>query len=341
MSIDFSKIVAFTDIHFGEKGNEQQHNIDCYNFVKWACEEAQQFGAKTCVFLGDWHHNRHTVAVNSLHWSHRTMELLDSSFDDVIFILGNHDLYYKDKRDIHSAVFARNFKNFHVIDEIRNIDGVGFVPWLIGDEWKRMPKFSSNCDYIFGHFELPHFYMNAQVMMSDHGQLNHTHFDSVKHLVFSGHFHKRQVKGKVWYIGNTFPHNFSDAWDDERGIMLLNYGNKPQFKTWEHAPQYRTLNLSELLEDSDSWITCNTYAKINIDVPINFDEAQLIKDIFLKHTNAIKIDIIPNGKNHEGIPEEVSSKFMSVDEIVTKGLMSIDSISLDPKLLVDIYKELI
>ena len=31
--------------------------------------------------------------------------------------------------------------------------------------------------------------------------------------VFSGHFHRRQVKGNIHYIGNTFPHNYSDAND--------------------------------------------------------------------------------------------------------------------------------
>lgn len=340
MKVDFSKLIAFTDIHFGEKSNDHQHNVDCYEFVRWACDQAHQFGAKTCVFLGDWHHNRHTVAVNSLHWSHKAMELLNDSFDNVFFVLGNHDLYYKDKRDIHSAVFAQNFEHFHVIDNITNIDGIGFVPWLVGDEWKRMPTFSANCDYLFGHFELPHFYMNAQVMMPDHGQLSHTHFDQIKHLVFSGHFHKRQVKGKVWYIGNAFPHNFNDAWDDDRGIMLLEHGKKPQFKSWPNAPQYRTLKLSELLEDPDSWLSNTSYVKLTVDVPVNFDEAQYIKEVFLNHTGARKIDIIPDTKASEQTQEETTSTLLSFDQIVIQCLRSIDSVSLDPKLLIDIYKEL-
>lgn len=340
MNVEFSKLVAFTDIHFGEKGNDEQHNIDCYEFTRWACEQAHQFGAKTCVFLGDWHHNRHTVAVNSLHWSHKAMEILNDSFDNVFFLVGNHDLFYKDKRDIHSVVFGRNFKKFHVIDQVVNIDGMGFVPWLVGNEWQRMEKFSANCDYIFGHFELPHFMMNAVTTMQDHGQLNHTHFDQVKHQVFSGHFHKRQVKGKVWYIGNAFPHNFGDAWDDERGLMLLEHGKKPQFATWPGAPQYRTLKLSELLADPDSWLNGSTYAKITVDIPVGFDDAQYIKEVFLKHTGARKIDIVAENKALEKAEEEVNSNFLSFDEIVVQCLKSIDSISLDPKLLVDIYKEL-
>ena len=47
--------------------------------------------------------------------------------------------------------------------------------------------------------------------------------------VFTGHFHKRQVKDNIIYTGNAFPHNFSDAWDDERGWMFLEWGKEPEF----------------------------------------------------------------------------------------------------------------
>ena len=82
-------------------------------------------------------------------------------------------------------------------------------------DWKRVQKI--NAPYMFGHFELPRFKMNAMVEMPDHGQLNKDHF-AAKRTVFSGHFHKRQNRGKIWYIGNAFPHNFADNWDDERGM---------------------------------------------------------------------------------------------------------------------------
>lgn len=38
--------------------------------------------------------------------------------------------------------------------------------------------------------------------------------------VFSGHFHKRQQHGNVIYPGNCFPHNYADAWDDDRGCTF-------------------------------------------------------------------------------------------------------------------------
>ena len=46
---------------------------------------------------------------------------------------------------------------------------------------------------MFGHFELPSFYMNAMVQMPDHGELRAEDFKNQSY-VFSGHFHKRQHK---------------------------------------------------------------------------------------------------------------------------------------------------
>ena len=63
-------------------------------------------------------------------------------------------------------------------------------------------------------------------------------------------FHKRQVQGQVHYIGNAFPHNYADAWDDERGMMILDEENnkEPEYLNWADCPKYRTVKLSQLLD---------------------------------------------------------------------------------------------
>ena len=32
---------------------------------------------------------------------------------------------------------------------------------------------------------------------------------------------KDKKQGKIHYLGNAFPHNYADAWDDDRGMMIL------------------------------------------------------------------------------------------------------------------------
>src|SRR5690606_28891898 len=190
------RAAVFGDIHFGKKNNDRQFNIDCENYVKWFIQQAKDFGVDCVIFLGDWHDNRHSIHVSTLNYSLSNLERLSTEFKDlpVYFITGNHDLYYKEKREISSVAIGRSLPNIHIINDITQIGNVTFCPWLVGDDWKQIPKLAKTSAYMFGHYELPTFMMNAMVEMPDHGGLNSTHFKDLKHMAFSGHFHKRQVK---------------------------------------------------------------------------------------------------------------------------------------------------
>jgi len=259
----FKKAICFGDIHWGSKNNDTVFNQDCADFITWIISEKERVGADTCIFLGDWHTNRHSIHVSTMNYSLDNMERLSKAFDKFYFILGNHDLYYREKRNLTSVAFGRNLDNLILINEPQVIDDVAFIPWLVGEEWKKMKDLKAK--YIFGHFELPGYMMNAMVEMPDHGTLNASAFTTPEY-VFSGHFHKRQAKDKVVYIGNPFPHNFADTWDDDRGYMLMEMGGEPSFHCWEDAPRYRTLKLSDLLESPEKYINQKTYARVTVDI---------------------------------------------------------------------------
>ena len=75
----FKKAACFTDIHFGMKSGSRIHNQDCENFIKWFCEEAKAAGAETCIFLGDWHHNRATTDVSTMNYTVSNLERLNET----------------------------------------------------------------------------------------------------------------------------------------------------------------------------------------------------------------------------------------------------------------------
>ncbi len=334
----FKKVACFTDIHFGLKSNSTTHNQDCEDFVDWFIAEAKKEGAETCIFLGDWHHNRNSINLITLDTSIRCLEKLGAAFDKFYWFPGNHDLFYKDKRDVHSSAFGRHIPGVTVVEKIEVIDDVALVPWLVGDEWKKMPELE--CKYVFGHFELPKFFMNAMVQMPDHGQLQAEDFKKPDYI-FSGHFHKRQTNSKVVYIGNAFPHNFADAWDDDRGMMLLEWGGIPQFKTWPDAPKFRTIKLSRLLDEKDTLMKSKMYLKVNLDIDITFEEANFIKETFVEEHDIREISLIQEKEDISLVLDDQNeSKFESVDQIVTEQLVNIDSDSFDKKILLEIYNNL-
>ena len=335
----FKKAACFTDIHFGLKNNSRQHNNDCETFVKWFIDEAKKFGAETCIFLGDWHHHRSSINISTLNYSISNLKRLSENFEKTYFITGNHDLFYRDKREISSVIFANEIPNIEVVNEILVKDDVAVIPWLVGNEWKKIKKIK--CKYMFGHFELPNFKMNAMVEMPDHGEIQAEHFSHIER-VFSGHFHKRQVQGKIHYLGNAFPHNYADAWDDKRGMMILDKENnkEPVYIDWDDCPKYRTLKLSKLLDEKDKLLKSKMYLRVTLDLPISYEEASFIKETFVNDYDCREITLIPSQKDEEIHTDIDISTFESVDQIVTKEITAIDTEQYDKNTLLRIYDEL-
>lgn len=332
----FSKAAVFTDIHFGLRNNARLHNQDCLDFIDWMISDAKSRGAETCIFCGDWHHQRSSLNISTLKYSLDGIRKLSENFDQVYFVLGNHDLYYRETRAVNSVEFAKEFPNVLIVDDIHEDGNVAIVSWLVGDEWKKIPKLKSK--YIFSHLELPRFKLNAMVEMPDHGGLKGEMFSN-QDYVFTGHFHKRQVKDNVIYIGNAFPHNFGDAWDDDRGYMFLKWDSEPEFFSWPDAPTYKTLALSQLLAEPEKYLTPKTNAKVSLDIDISYEEANFIKDTFIETYQLRDISLVPikNLEHTEDSGAEIH--FETIDQIVTEQINQLDG-SFNKGLLIEIYNSL-
>ena len=334
----FKKVAVCTDIHFGLKSNSLQHNQDCANFIDWFIATARANGCETGMFLGDWSHQRAAINMQTLQYSLRSLEKLSAAFDRFYFIPGNHDLYYRDKRDIYSTEWARHIPNIQIVNDWFSDGDVVIAPWLVGDDHKKIPKLKGQ--YMFGHFELPHFKMNAMVEMPDHGEIQVDHFGNFER-VFSGHFHLRQQKKNIHYIGNCFPHNYADAGDSARGMMILEWGQEPVYHSWPGQPLYKVLKLSQVIDHAPNLLDRNMHVRVELDIDISYEEANFIKDTFVKDYHLREMALIPvknTAVDTDMSPGEI--KFESVDQIVTDQITNIESEFYDPKLLLKIYQNL-
>ena len=149
----FRKAAVFTDLHLGEKGNSSQFLSDSERYITWFIDLVKTEQCDMILFLGDFHHHRNSININTMNVSLRSLERLDALGLPVIFIPGNHDLYHKDKRTLSSVKYIEKFTNFNLIMDTVTIDGVAFVPWLMTEEHKSMQRLKAQ--YVMGHFELP------------------------------------------------------------------------------------------------------------------------------------------------------------------------------------------
>jgi DNA repair exonuclease SbcCD nuclease subunit len=333
----FEKAVCFTDIHFGLRHNSREHNQDCLEFVEWIISVAKERGAETCFFLGDWHHHRSNINILTLDYTMQALRKLNAAFKKVYIMVGNHDLFYREKREIHSMIVGSEFPNIVLVDQPFISGDVALIPWLVEEEWKTVADIETK--YLFGHLELPGFKMNAMVEMPDHGNLNADHFPHQEY-VFSGHFHKRQTKGKINYIGNPFGHNYSDVWDFERGGMFLEWDGVPELIDYTEGPRFITINLAALLANPDLYLKPKTYLQVTLDLDITYEEATFLRETFVGSYDVREFKLVRNQEDELAKDYAGDITFKTVDQIVIEQLTNIDSDAFDPNKLIEIYNRL-
>lgn len=335
-----------TDIHFGKKANSQTHNEDCLNYLEWFCGNVESDPTIDYVaFLGDWNENRSALNIQTLNYSYRGAKMLDNLGLPILFVIGNHDLYHRHTRDVHSVIPFTEFKNFILIDQptiIETIhDNALFCPYMFHDEYPDLKKYL-DIPYWAGHFEFKGFVVTGYNVRMPTGP-DPRDYQGPRHIV-SGHFHKRQAHEQVVYIGNTFPMDFGDAGDNDRGMMVYDHIKKDMlFHNWEACPKYIKTTLSDII---DKKVTMYPQSRVKclVDIPVTFEESTYLRSKFVERYDLREFQMEESPEITNALTETETSvepgKLESVNELVVKMLMDIDSEHINSKLLVDIYKEL-
>ena len=82
------------------------------------------------------------------------------------------------------------------------------------------------------------------------------------------------------------------------------------------------------------------YLRVELDLPISYEEAQFIKETFINQYNCREITLIPQKQIEEITTDLDISSFVSVDQIVSNEISELDTNNYDKKLLLDIYNGL-
>jgi hypothetical protein len=122
----------------------------------------------------------------------------------------------------------------------------------------------------------------------------------------------------------------------------MTWGSKPEYHAWTDQPRYRVYQLSDVLNNTDTMLHPGMHVRVNLDVDISYEEATFIKETFVNTYKLREITLIPQKVTGDDISFDVQGNIMfeSVDTIVTNQLTNIDSKQYNPKLLLDIYRNL-
>jgi len=244
------KYILVTDTHLGIKKANDFYLETVNQLFEDIADYAEENEIKELIHLGDFFDNRKNMSLKTLFYARRIGSTLQKRFDCSYMILGNHDIFYKDRYLPNSNQVFGSMDNIIVVDEPTQVNNCLLVPWMIEDEdvvqgYKQRMK-DSTAEYCLGHWEINGAAMNQSGQVVSDGEWSNSDFSKFK-KTFSGHFHtKGDYPNNVQYLGAPYHMTFNDngtrgfyVFDGETGeLEFIEWNGYPKFFQWVAVPDY-------------------------------------------------------------------------------------------------------
>jgi DNA repair exonuclease SbcCD nuclease subunit len=221
------KIAIVTDTHFGAR-NDSQLFLDHFSdfFREQFFPALRKHDITNVIHAGDLLDRRKYVNFNTLSCVRENfMEPLKKMGVTTHCIIGNHDTYYKNTNDLNSdrELFSDRYDNFTFYESPQTVDFDGFniamLPWINKENYDESVDFikSTKAEWLVGHLELEGYEVLKGIKYD--GGMDPSIFSRFEQ-VLSGHFHCRQERGNIIYLGSPYQMTFSDV-NDIKGYWIL------------------------------------------------------------------------------------------------------------------------
>lgn len=220
------KLAIINDTHFGARNDSQLFLDQSFRFFEEQffpyCKENN---ITTILHLGDFLDRRKFVNFNTLSQVRtRFIQRVQDEGMELHCILGNHDTYYRNTNRINSIreLFS-DLRNFHLYEDPIELQfdslRIAMVPWINKTNVEEYTKFirNSTCPVIAGHFELDGYEVLKGVRYE--GGLDDNMFSRYD-MVLSGHFHIKNSRKNVHYLGTQYQLTFNDL-NTKKGFHIL------------------------------------------------------------------------------------------------------------------------
>lgn len=220
------KIALINDSHFGARGDSQ---IFLDYFMKFFDDVFFPYikdnNINTIIHAGDLMDRRKYVNFNILNQvREKFVEKLQDEGVEMHCILGNHDVYYRNTNRVNSvSELFGNVPNIRIYEEpevltFGSLD-IAMLPWVNKENYDKSIEFikTAEAPFLVGHLELDGYEVMRGVKF-DNGM--DPKLFSRYEQVLSGHFHCRQERGNIYYLGTQYQITFSDL-NETKGFHVL------------------------------------------------------------------------------------------------------------------------
>lgn len=321
-----SRAVVFSDLHVYSHFGLSSRIHDCVKIIDWVFETSHQYDCPFIFFLGDLFHQRNKIDVMSYEMVFRSFYENIQKYhhiERIYLVVGNHDMYYKNKWTVNSI------KPFYVMPRVKVIDDI-FQETLRGVDICFLPYSESASrtllhlpkgDLLLSHLAVQGAKLNKhtvsdRIVETDSGMdlVSSENFSSWSKVLL-GHYHLAQRLGNVEYVGSPLELNFGEA-GDEKHIILLDLNNLScEYIVNDFSPRHLVIDISEL-DDEDFSVLENNYVRITYDYSQKSRMLELAK-LIPARVNVLYLDFSIKKPKEQEIKEGMSSMQLCLQDILS------------------------
>lgn len=333
------KILNYADMHIAQHKRSMKRLEDCLNVQEWVLQTARDNKIDKVVFAGDLFQDREKIDIIAYHL---TFDIISKYKDIHIYmLLGNHDLWYYEKWDIHSIRSFSALDNVTIIDKPCTIKignhNIDFLPYT-NDPIKYFDQLNSKI--LFGHLAIDGAKLNTRfntfsdVLIEHDGEMVKVNSSLFKKWdkVFLGHYHAAQKIDNIEYIGSPLELNWGESGQKKHIIIYdLNTGEQ-EYIINNFSPKHIFIDENNMTNLKNNFIKCN------VKDPSNKDLKAIIEKISIHDPQSIEIIPIQNKENEHFI-ENAKSIMNDTDKMIEK-FVELSNTNLKKDKLIKIGKQL-
>ena len=195
------KCLITNDIHLGVGRNDQLWLDQSVTLFEHIIDECHKRDVYSLCILGDFFHDRKNLYMKTMDTALQIADMLKENNIHVIYLKGNHDVFYKTENSVSSLQIFNEYPNIEIIDETTIIDNIGFVSWN--------GEIPNDCKYLFAHLEINGFSITNSSIF-EKSKYNISDFEKYERVI-TGHFHIPSTKENITYLGSPYHLSFNDV----------------------------------------------------------------------------------------------------------------------------------
>ena len=341
------KIALINDTHFGARGDSQlffDYFMRFFDDVFFPY--VREHNIDTVIHAGDLMDRRKFVNFSILNQVRtKFIQRLREENIDFHCILGNHDVYYRNTNEVNSVreLFGSDIKLYEK-PEVVEFDGlqIALLPWVNKENHNDSVNFikTAAAPILIGHLELEGYEVMRGVGFD--GGMSPKLFDRYE-KVLSGHFHCRQEKDNIYYLGTQYQITFADV-TETKGFHILDTDTRELEFVENPYKMFHTLRYNDEdgpIEERKYPEFKGSYIKLFVETkkhPYAFDRFM----DRLYESGVAKITVVEEIIDSEWTKEEIVDLAQDTVTLINNEIDSIDEVedkARMKKLIKDLYME--